>query len=181
MTEAELLETIGALTKPLGSREVDGEEFKAPPLDVLAYFWRKERVIRVPILGWALSVVAVVRQPPDLARHGSRALLDRIARATNARFPSWPRGIGLTIGLTTVVLTPEPIREDEERRLEEALGEASAGRGRIVHLGLLRVNLGQQSLAVAVRPSSGGLFPEASRLADGLSEDLGRFVPLLPP
>jgi hypothetical protein len=46
-------------------------------------------------------------------------------------------------------------------------------------MGLLRVNLEQEAFAFAIGPAPQDLFPEATTLADGFSQVLGRFVPPL--
>jgi hypothetical protein len=81
------------------------------------------------------------------------------------------------IGLTVVVLTPEPIGPDDDTVLSKAL--APAVRTRVVPLGLLRVNLGQEAMAMALTSSPDSLFPEPVALADALTVKLRRFVSLL--
>ena len=68
-----------------------GEEFREPALDVLRYYRRPVRWNAVPVLGRALSVVAVIRQPLDieLLRRRYEQLLTRLARAAGSRFPPW--------------------------------------------------------------------------------------------
>ncbi len=71
MTEDEFYDLIEpVLTEPGGIFE-DGEEVADPPLDVLRYARRKVRMNWIPLLGKALSVTAIVRQPVDL---GSSAI-----------------------------------------------------------------------------------------------------------
>ena len=179
MTEPEFFERIAALLGPLGAVEDDGEEFREPPLDVLRYDRRVVRMHWAPVVGTALSVVATVRQPVDvgLAGNGYARLLDRLSRAVIGRYPSWPRGrAGLVVALTAIVLTPEPIAPDDERRLASSL--PADRRGRVVTLGAIRVNLGQEAMAAALSPGPRDLFPEPYVLADGLAESLRRFVPL---
>jgi hypothetical protein len=88
---------------------------------------------------------------------------------------------GLVIGLTVLVLTPEPIGPDDDATLGQILGGLSARRTRTraVPLGLLRVNLGQEALAFALVPGPAGLFAEPEALADALSLHLRRFVQLI--
>jgi hypothetical protein len=177
MLEDELLELVEATLSPLGARAVDGEESREPPLDVLRFFVRPVRLSRVPILGRGLSVVALARQPVDLgiARGGYRTLLERLAMAVNGRFPPVR---GLSVGLTAVVVTPEPIGPEDDAALAEAL--AKPGRSRCVPLGVFRVNPGQEALAFALAQTPENLFPEAAALADALTPHLRRFVPPIP-
>lgn len=182
MIEDDLFAILDATLGPLGMATEEGEEFRAPPLDVLRYDRRPVRLHAVPWLGRAWSVVAVVRQPMDVGLKvgaGYAALMARLARAAGARFrPGRDRRWG-TIGLTAVVLTPEPIGPDEDTALQGAL--APPPRTRVVPLGLIRVNLGQEAMALALTRPPGGLFPEPEALADALTARLRRFVPLLEP
>jgi hypothetical protein len=199
MLEDQLFEIIDPVLKAAGAVVEEGEEYRAPALDVLRYYRRPVRLHRVPLLGRASSVVAVVRQPIDVGFRPDdyRTFLTRLAMAVNGRFPpwtwSWPwpwpksrrRGPsaagGLVIGLTVLVLTPEPIGPDDDAALGEVLGGLSATRTRTraVPLGLLRVNLGQEALAFALAPGPGGLFAEPETLADTLALHFRRFVPLM--
>ena len=122
----------------------------------------------VPILGEAHSVVAVVRQPVDIdnSKAAQIRLLTRLAMAVNGRFPPWR---GLVIGLTSLVLTPEPIEPADDAMLREVLG-VKLGRMRVVPFGLIRVNLGQEAIALAVNSSPDELFTEPTLLADPLCE-----------
>jgi hypothetical protein len=171
-----LLELIDAAILPSGARPEPGDEFGTPPLEVLRYYRRKVHLSWMPLLGQAQSVLAVVHQPQDIAfsQAGYAGLLLRLARAASNRFPPWN---GLSLGLTTLVITPEPLAPGEEEVLARVL-ETSLRRYRSVALGLLRVNLGQEAIVFALRTAPGGFFPEPLALADGLSEHLRRFVPL---
>ena len=66
---------------------------------------------------------------------------------------------GLVIGLTALVLTPEPIGPADDAMLREVLG-VKLGRMRVVPFGLIRVNLGQEAIALAVNSSPDDLFTE---------------------
>jgi hypothetical protein len=134
----------------------------------------------MPLIGRALSLVAVLQQPSDLGstEASHRALLDRLGRAVNGRFPPLRRGHGLSLGLTALVITPEPIRPEDDGILAAAL--ARPPRGRAVPLGLFRLNLGQEAMAFALAEGPDGLFREPHVLADALTESFGRFVPTLP-
>ena len=171
---------LDAVLARLGSMAELGEEFRVPPLDVHRYFRRAVKLHWLPVFGRALSVVAVVRQPPDLGRSEAdhRALLDRLGRAVHGRFPPLRHGHGLSLGLTALVLTPEPIFPEDDSLLAAVLTRPP--RGRAVPLGLFRLNLGQEAMAFALAAGPGGLFREPQVLADALSEQFGRFVPTLP-
>ena len=199
MLEERFFETIDAVLRTTGAVVEAGEEYRTPPLEVLRYYYRPVRLHWVPLLGRASSVVAVVRQPMDTGFRPDayHTFLTRLARAVNGRFPPgtlrWPRPWlrgrdraavgGLVIGLTALVLTPEPIGPDDDRALGEVLAGLNARRTRTraVPLGLLRVNLGQEALAFALVPGPAGLFNEPEALADALSVHFRRFVPLVGP
>jgi hypothetical protein len=181
MIEDELFEQLDPVLRALGAVPEVGEEFRAPPLDVLRYYHRPVRLHWVPVLGRASGVVAVVRQPVDivLSAEGYRRFLTRLALAVNGRYPPWRKGGGLVVGLTVVALTPEPIGPDDDATLQEALG--GPRRTRAVPLGLLRLNLGQEAMSFALTSGTEGLFPEPAALADALTGHFRRFVPILPP
>src|SRR4051794_32390800 len=174
MIEDQLFEIIDPVLKSAGASVEAGEEYRTPPLDVLRYYCRPVRLHWVPLLGRASSVVAVVRQPVDVGFQPGdyRTFLTRVAMAVNGRFPPrlgpWPRrqaprvAGGLVIGLTVLVLTPEPIGPGDDAALGEVLGGLTAARTRTrtVPLGLMRVNLGQEALAFALASGPVGLFPE---------------------
>jgi hypothetical protein len=192
MIEDRLFEVIDPVLRSAGSVVEAGEEFRAPALEVLRYYFRPVRLHWLPLLGRASSVVAVVRQPADVGFRPEDygRFLTRVALAVNGRFPPWtlPRGPrrgraagGLVIGLTALVLTPEPIGPEDDATLGRVLGSLSSRRTRTraVPLGLLRVNLGQEALAFALASGPAGLFTEPEALADALALHLRRFVPLL--
>jgi hypothetical protein len=177
MLEDRLIELIDPLIRAGGSVLEIGEEFREPPLDVLRYYRRIVHLSWVPIFGKAQSVVAVVRQPVDI--DGSQAaqerFLTRLAMAVNGRFPPWR---GLVIGLTALVLTPEPIGPGDDAMLRDVLG-VKLRRMRVVPFGLLRVNLGQEAIALAINSSPDGLFTEPALLADSFCDHFRRYVPLI--
>lgn len=177
MLESELLSLSESCLRPLGACPDEGESFRSPPLDVLRYFARRVRLSRIPLLGRGLSVVAVVRQPADLgpSRDDVRTLVARVASAVSARYPP---ARGLSLGLTVLVLAPEPITPEDDGRLADALATPPA-RSRSVPLGLLRLNLGQEAFAFALARVPLDLFPEPAALADALTPRLRRFVPLI--
>jgi hypothetical protein len=183
MIEDDFFAIVDPVLRSSGSIAEEGEEYREPPLDVLRYYRRPVRLHWVPLVGRALSVVAVARQPFDIALTTTdyRRFLTRLAMAANGRFPPWgvrgPRG--LVIGLTAVVLTPEPIGPGDDAVLGTVLG--GLGRTRAVPFGVIRVNLGQEAVSFALASSPDALFPEPVLLADALTERLRRFVPLLEP
>lgn len=177
MLEDQFIDRIEPVLRELGAVREAGESFSAPPLDVLVYYARRTRLGRIPILGRALGVTAVVRQPVDVDRSasGDHRLLTRLAMAVNGRFS--PRH-GLVVGLTAIVLTPEPIAPGDDAMLRQAL-DTKLRRLRVVPFGLLRVNLGQEALALALNAGPDDVFPESARLADLLCNELRRYVPLI--
>lgn len=186
MTEDAFIALLNPPLKELGAIPEEGEEFANPPLDVLQYYGRGVRIQPLlPWLGWGVSAVAVVRQPVDIgfSLEGYRRLLLRLAPVVNHRFPPWnwkrraPRGLAL--GLTTIVLTPEPIGPGDEGVLTQLINGRPLPRQRAVPLGLLRVNLGQEALAFALASTPDGTFLEPTSLADTLTTHLRRFVPLM--
>jgi hypothetical protein len=197
MIEDRLYEIVDPVLRAAGAVVEAGEEYRTPPLEVLRYYYRPVRLHWVPFLGRASSVVAVVRQPVDVGFQPDdyRRFLIRLALGVNGRFPPWsgrwPRlwlrgrdrsaAGGLVIGLTVLVLTPEPIGPDDDAMLGRILGSLKARQThtRAVPLGLLRVNLGQEALAFALMPGPAGLFAEPEALADALSLHLRRFVQLI--
>ena len=177
MIEDAFIELIEPVLKEAGSVLEPGEEFRVPPLDVLRYYPRIARLNWVPILGRALGVVMVVRQPVDIdgSRAGYERLLSRMAMAVNGRFPPWK---GLVIGLSAIILTPEPIGPSDDAMLRQVL-DVPLRRMRVVPFGLFRINLGQEANSMAINASPDGLFPEPGRLANALCEHFRRFVPLI--
>jgi hypothetical protein len=177
MIEDQLIELIEPLLQQAGSRFQGSEEFQQPPLEVLRYYQRPVRISRLPILGQAQSVVLVARQPVDIdgRQLAYERLLTRLAMATNGRFPPWK---GLTIGLNAIVLTPEPIATADDAMLRAVLG-IKLRRMRAVPLGLYRINLGQEALAMAMHTDPSGAFTEGGLLADFLCERFRRFVPMI--
>ena len=177
MTLDELFGLLDPILHPLGFRPEDGEEHARPPLDVLRFYRRPVRLHWAPLIGRAQAVVAVVRQPVDLAgtEAGHRALAERLAGMTTHRFPP-SRALGLgSIGLTTLVLTPEPITPEDDDRLKAGL--AASIRSRVVPLGVVRLNLGQEAMAFHLAGGPPGLFPEPVALIDALTPKFRRFVP----
>jgi hypothetical protein len=177
MLEDQFMELIDPVVRGGGGVLEDGEEFRDPPLEVLRYYRRRVRLSRVPLLGQGQSVVAVVRQPVDIdASQPSQArFLARLAMAVNGRFPPWH---GPVIGLSAVVLTPEPITPGDDDVLREVLA-IRLRRMRVVTFGLFRVNLGQEATSLAIGASPDNLFGEPTALADALCAHFKRFVPLI--
>lgn len=184
MTEADLFDLIDPVLTGAGAVVDDGEEFRLPPLDILRYYRRPVRLHWVPWVGQGLSVVAIVRQSVDIgfSADGYRTLLTRLAMAANGRFPPWGSGThpkGLVLGLTALVLTPEPIGPDDDTVLGTVVSGRPLPRQRAVPLGVLRVNLGQEALAFSLASGPEGVFTEPLLLADALTPKLKRFVPLM--
>jgi hypothetical protein len=177
MLEDQFLELIDPLIRGGGSVLEDGEEYREPPLAILRYYRRRVFLNWLPILGKAQSVVAVVRQPVDIdgSQSSQTRFLTRLAMAVNGRFPPWN---GSVIGLTALVLTPEPIGPGDDEMLRAVLG-IKLGRMRVVPFGLIRVNLGQEAIALAINSSPDGLFTEPVLVADALCDQFRRFVPLM--
>jgi len=181
LIEDQLFEIIDPVLTGLGHREEAGEEFREPPLDILRYYWRPVRLHWLPLIGRARGVVAVARQPVDVGVSGLavgyKSFLARLAMAANGRFPP-SRRLGLGgVGLTAVVLTPEPIAAEDDEVLKAALGRAPR-RSRVVPLGLIRLNLGQEAMSFQIAQGPDDLFPEPVALADALTPRFRRFVPL---
>jgi hypothetical protein len=177
MIEDQLIDLIEPALKEMGASLEEGEEYREPALDILRYYRRPVRVSWIPFLGQAHGVVAILRQPVDVdgSRAGYERLLRRLAGAANSRFiPSK----GATIGLTAIVLTPEPIRAEDEGWLRQAI-TIPLRKMRVVTFGVLRVNLGQEAMAMAVHASPDELFGESLKLADLLAGHLRQFVPLI--
>jgi hypothetical protein len=179
-----MIEDVFAVIEPvlqaLGAVEEEGEEYRTPQLDVLRYYRRPVRLHWLPWVGRAWGVTAVVRQPMDLGIKiggGYTALLDRVARAVHSRFPPGRDRRWGTVGLTVIVLTPEPIGHEDDASLQKAL--APSRRTRVVTLGVLRLNLGQGAMAMALTSTPDRLFPEPIELADSLTAKYRRFVPLM--
>jgi hypothetical protein len=175
---------IDPVMKSVGSVPDDGEEYRAPPLDVLRYYHRSVRLSWVPFLGEGSSVVAVLRQPADveLSAIGYRRLLLRLASAVGTRYPAWGKSRarrGLAQGMTAVVLTPEPIGPGDDSVLREVVNGRPLPRQRAVPLGVIRVNLGQEALSFALASGPEGVFTEPAALADALTPHFRRYVPLI--
>jgi hypothetical protein len=175
---ADALESIlDAALRPLGAVMAEGASYRKPALEVLRFYHRPVRLHWLPFLGKALSVVVLVRDPPDLpfSAGGCRQCLERVAMAVNSRYPPWGRPGGLAVGLTTLVLTPAPIGPEDDGILQAALGRLP--RQRAMPLGFLRLNLGQEAFAAALAPGPGNLFGEPMALANALGPHLRCYVP----
>ncbi len=177
MIEDQFIELIDPPLREAGSALEEGEEFREPPLDVLRFYRRVLRLSWFPFFGKSQSVVAVARQPVDIdgTRSGYERLLKRLAMAVNGRFPPWR---GPVIGLTALILTPEPIVAGDDAMLREVLG-IKLRKMRVVPFGLLRINLGQEAMAMALQADPDALFTEPVQVADALCERFRRFVPLI--
>jgi hypothetical protein len=184
MTEAAFFALIDPVMKEAGAIPEPGEEFRTPSLDVLRYYARRVQLHWVPLLGKGLSVVAVARQPVDvgLSARDYTKLLTRVAMAVNGRFPPWGRGrhkMALALGMTAVVLTPEPIGPGDDAVLAEIVSGRPLPRQRAVPLGVIRVNLGQEAMSFALASGPENAFREPAAIADALTPHLRRFVPMI--
>jgi hypothetical protein len=179
MIEDDFFELTDAILEPLGSKIEPGDELREPPIDVLRYYVRPVRVSSVPFLGRGISVVAVCRQPIDIgfSSIGYRTLIERLASVVNTRFPPIKKGRGLTLGMTAIVTTPEPIGADEDPVLAKVLEPIP--RNRAFPLGVFRINLGQEAVSFAIKRATDGLFSEPDLLADAYAAKLRRFVSLI--
>jgi hypothetical protein len=184
MLEEDFFPLIDPVMKAAGSVPEPGEEYRSPPLDVLRYYRRGVRLHWMPFFGRGLSVVAVIRQPVDLAfsATGVRQLLARLASSVDARFPPLGKGPhpkGLALGLTAIVLTPEPIGPSDDATLAELIDGRALPRRRAVPMGIIRVNLGQEAVSFALASGPAGAFPEPAAIADALTPHFRRFVSLI--
>jgi hypothetical protein len=179
MTEDTFFALIDPVMKEAGAVPEEGEEFRAPALDVLRYYRRAVRLHWLPFFGRGTSVVAVARQPVDVGFSAAsyRVFLTRLAMAVNGRFPPWSRGLNL--GMTVVAVTPEPIGPDDDNILREVVSGRPLPRQRAVPLGVIRVNLGQEALSFALASGPEDLFTEPTAIADALTPHFRRFVPLI--
>lgn len=176
MVEDELNDVLDEVLKPLGCKFEIGEDYSQPQLDVRRYASRPIKLHWLPILGRGLSVTAVIRQPTDtpFTKKGLDEFVRRSAKAVNGRFP--PR-LGLTIGLTIVMITSDPIQPADDETLA-ASTRLLAGI-RVAPVGLLRLNLVQEIMAMALTTTPDDSFPEGLRLAENLERRFRRFMPLL--
>ena len=121
MIEDQVIELIEPLLQAGGRSSKTGKSFASRRSRCFVIIASPVRLNWIPIVGNALSVVMVVRQPVDIegSRTGYERLLTRLGMAVNGRFPPWR---GLAIGLTALVLTPEPIGPGDDAMLQEVLG-----------------------------------------------------------
>ncbi|WP_165224140.1 hypothetical protein [Aquisphaera insulae] len=178
MTDENLLELLDPVLRSGGARAEPGEDYRRPPIEILRYYRRELRWNRVPILGRALSVALVSRpmQEDDTGGSSYLRLLERSAMVVGMRYSPWQAA---TIGLTVVGLTTAPIGPETEANLDRALG-SSLRRYRVVPLGLIVVNLAQETLAFALRAGPDRLFSEPVAIADALGDRLRRLVDPFP-
>ncbi len=179
MIDDELLAVLEATLSPLGFLTEDGEEFRDPPLDVLRYYRRPVQLHWLPLLGQSQAVVAVVRQPVDLAgtEAGCRQLLDRLA--PRGQHPLPPELGPRLRQHRPDHRRPDP-RADQRRRRRHARRRPEGDlRSRVVPLALVRLNLGQEAMSFQLAGGPDGLFPEPVALVDALTGKFRRFVPTL--
>ncbi len=181
MDHDDLNELIQTTLAPIGFHAEEGEEFRTPRLDIHRYWHRPIRLSRLPIVGSGRAVVALVGEPADAPLSGAiEPLLDRLAAAAHSRFPPWPQGSGLSLGLTAIVLAKQPIHHEAEAALDRALSTLRPGRSRVVYLGVIVLNLDQGSMAQSFAVAVPDIFPEPRALAERLAPSFGRFLGRLP-
>lgn len=182
MLADDFLESLDGVLAVANLTRYPGEEFADPPLDVLRYHARPVRLARWPVLGRGMSVVAVARQPIDTLRDGGVAVgLARLASAVHGRFPPWPKGPGLSLALSAILCTSEPITASDDETLARTIESTGSTRSRVVPLALFRVNLAQEAMAMALAGGPADLFPELDPLTEFLTGRFQRFVPLMGP
>lgn len=121
----------------------------------------------------------LVRQPVDVGfPEGYSKLVDRLARAADDRYPPWGKPGGLALGLSAIVLTPEPIGIGDDEGLAKVLAGRKK-RSRAVPIGLIRLNLGQEAMAFSLVAGPPGVFPEPEAVVDALTPIFRRYVPFL--
>lgn len=184
MLESEFLDGLGPVLGPLGFTAEVGEDHRDPPLDVLRFDRRPVRLHWLPLVGRAQAVVAVARQPVDIGVGGKpgadpAAFLLRVAGAAEGRFPPGRAGGWGSLALTTLMLTPEPIGAGDDAALAAALAAPAWRRSRVIPLGLIRVNLGQEAMAYRIAEGPAELFPEPAALVDALAPRFRQLVPFL--
>ena len=179
MTEDNLRDWLDSSMRDLGCVFEPGNEQQSPPLEVLGYYVRRVRLSWLPILGQGLGVVAVCRMPSDLSGSVAayRPLISRISELVNSRFPPIRKGRGITLGLTTIVLTDDTISTDEDSRLAHVLEPVL--RTRVVPLAIFVVNIEQDTFASSLKRGPEGLFPEPEAIADNLASKFRRYLPLV--
>ncbi len=177
MIESDLLEIVDRALLAAGAILEEGEAFSTPRLEIVRYYRKPERLSPIPIVGRALQVVAVVRQPGDLVgdRGGLRTLLGRLAMAVNGRYP--PRAAWV-VGLLPLFLTAEPITPEDDALTRDSTAITLPPR-RVLLTGLFRLNLGQEAMSFAVTRGDDNPFALAETIADALAPNLRRFVPLV--
>jgi len=177
MIEAEFLELVDNLLAPAGLAADGGETFSQPRLEILLYYRKPVKLGRLPLIGRGLSLVIVLRQAEDVEGDapGLEQLLARAAMAVNGRYPPWQ---GWVVGLVPLILTTAAITPADEEILPRLMARPLPPR-RVLLTGLFRINLNQEAVSFAITAGPANPFTEAELLADGLSQQLKRFLPLL--
>jgi hypothetical protein len=121
-------------------------------------------------------VVAVARMPADLRGYKAR---DRelVSRASHVARFRYPRRQGLTIGLSLVTVSDEPIGTEDDSRLADALSQPP--RFGCLPLCAVLLNLSHRVMALALRRGPEGLFTEPEDVIDALAPHFSRYVPLM--
>jgi hypothetical protein len=156
----------------------EGEEFRDPPLDVLAYGVKAIRLSYVPVFGRGLAVVAMSRHPIDLKSDtaGLKLWIERLAKAVNGLVPPWKSFRPGAVLLIAVQLTPEPINGSDEDQIKPVLGHWTGTR--VVPAGIVRINLGQNAMSSVLAEGLPRDLPEIGQLVDQWSSHFQRFVPM---
>lgn len=157
-------------------RPHEGQAYQKPAVDVIRHYTQRVRTSRVPLLGRALSIVAIVEHPGDLTLDtpGCRALIERVGTIMSARYSPLQ---ALSLALTTLVVSETPVHPDDDATLAHALVDQP--RLRTVPMGFFKINLADRTMAQAVRPGPDNLFVEGAQLADILAGTFRRLVPFL--
>ena len=182
MIENDLCATIEEVLKQLDRKREIGAELSDPPLEILGYYQGAERLGAVPWFGRGLSATVVARQPLALSfknRDDYRRFIRQLAFATRGRFSPWKWTRGPALTLAVVVLTAEPIEAEDDQILAEILNRNERRAAAVT--GIIRLNLAQEAMAVALKQPPGDRFADAALIAESLSTRFRRFVPLFNP
>jgi hypothetical protein len=172
----DLLRLVDTALAPGAMLAHEGQAYQKPRLDVIRHYTRRVRTSWLPLVGRALSLVAVVEHPDDLTldASGCRTLLERVGTVMSARHSPFE---GLSLAISTLVVTQNPIEPDDDPML--AKGLVPQPRLRMVPLALFKINLSDTTMAQSYRAGPGDLFPEPALLSDVLCRSLRRYVPFL--
>jgi hypothetical protein len=172
----DFLRLVDEAVAPRSMRPHEGQAYQKPRLDVIRHYSLRVRTGGLPILGRALSLVVIVEQPNDLILDvkGCTSLLERVGIVMSARHSPIE---GLSLAVTTIVVTDSPVEPDDDPIL--ARGLVDQPRLRMIPMAIFKVNLAARTMAQAVRTGPAGLFPEPEMVSEALTRSLRRFVPFL--